>query len=109
MCTDTDVFLLFIYAYEKHKLSCTLIMEYPVTGRTVCDIKASAVTNVGRTKQYVQAHVFSGCDSLSQLYGLSKGKVFKAMQNYVYLNKIGHIHESIGNVYNECVQLMLAY
>ena len=43
MCADTDVFLLLMYAYEKHKLSCTLIMEDPVTGRTVCDIKASAV------------------------------------------------------------------
>ena len=43
MCADTDVFLLLMYAYEKHKLICTLIMEDPVTGRTVCDIKASAV------------------------------------------------------------------
>ena len=42
MCTDTDVFLLFMYAYEKHKLSCKLIIEDPVTGHTVCDIKASA-------------------------------------------------------------------
>ena len=53
MCADTDVFLLLMYAYEKHKLSCTLIMEDPVTGRTVCDIKASAVKQLGRTKQYV--------------------------------------------------------
>ena len=52
MCADTDVFLLLMYAYEKHKLSFTLIMKDPVTGRTVCDIKA-AVKNLGRTKQYV--------------------------------------------------------
>ena len=108
MCTDTNVFLLFMYAYEKHKLSCTLIMEDPVAGRTVCDIKASAAKNVGRTKQYVRAHVLSGCGSLSQLYGIGKGKVVKAIQNYVYLNKLGDIHESFGNVYNECEQLMLA-
>ena len=68
MCTDTDVFLLFMYAYEKHKLSCTLIMEDPVAGRTVCDIKASAVKNLGRTKQNVRAHVLSGCDSVSALW-----------------------------------------
>ena len=43
ICADTDVFLLLMYAYEKHKLSCTLIKEDPVTGRTVCDIKASSV------------------------------------------------------------------
>ena len=43
MCADIDVFLLLIYAYEKHKLSCTLIMEDPVTGCPVCDIKASAI------------------------------------------------------------------
>ena len=53
MFADTDVFLLLMYAYEKHKLSCTLIMEDPVTGRTVCDTKVSVAKNVGRTKQYV--------------------------------------------------------
>ena len=95
MCADNDVFLLLMYAYEKHKLSCTLIMEDPVAGHTVCDIKASAVKNVGRIKQYVRAHVFSGCDSLSQLYGIGKGKVVKAIQNDVYLNKLGDIHEAL--------------
>ena len=108
MCADTDVFLLLMYAYEKHKLSCTIIMEDPVAGRTVCDIKASAVKNLGRTKQYVQAHVLSGYDSLSQLYEIGKGGIVKAIQNDVYLNKLGDIHESIDNVYNECAQLMLA-
>ena len=68
MCADTDVFLLLMYAYEKHKLSCTLIMEDPVTGCPVCDIKASAIKNLGRTKQYVLAHVLSGCDSVSALW-----------------------------------------
>ena len=97
-----------MYAYEKHKSSCTLITEDPVTGRTVCDIKASAVKQLGRTKQYVRAHVLSGCDSLSQLYGIGKGKVVKAIQNDVYLNKLGDIHESFDNVYNECEQFMLA-
>ena len=46
--------------------------------------------------------------TLSHLYGIGKGKVVKAIQNYVNLNKLGDIHESIGNVYNECAQLMLA-
>ena len=68
-------------------------MEDPVTGRTVCDIKASAVKQLGRTKLYVRVHVLSGCDSLSQLYGIGKGKVFKAIQNDVYLNKLEDIHE----------------
>ena len=58
MCTDTDVFLLFMYAYEKHKLSCTLIMEDPVAGRTICDIKASAVKMlVGQNNMF--EHMFS--------------------------------------------------
>ena len=73
MCADTDVFLLLMYAYEKHKLSCTLIMEDPVTGCPVCDIKVSAIKNLGRTKQYVLAHVLSGGDSLYQLYEIGKG------------------------------------
>ena len=73
MCADTDVFILLMYAYEKHKLSCTLIMEDPATGRPVCDIKAFAIKNLSRTKQYVLAHVLSGGDSLSQLYGKGKG------------------------------------
>ncbi len=43
MCADTDVFLLLIYAYEKHKLSCSPIMEDRVADRTMCDIKAFAI------------------------------------------------------------------
>ena len=43
MCADQDVFLLLVYAYEKHKLSCSLIVEDPVAGRTMYDIKASAI------------------------------------------------------------------
>ena len=54
-------------------------------------------------------HMFSLSVSLSQLYGIGKGKVVKAIQNYVNLNKLGEIHESIGNVCNECAQIMLAY
>ena len=90
MCPDTDVFL-FMYAYEKHKLSCTLLMEDPVAGK----------------KQDVWLHVLSGCGVLSQLYEIGKGKVV-TIQNDVYLNKLGYIHESFSNVHNECEQLMLA-
>ena len=42
------------------------------------------------------------------LYGIGKGKVVKAIQNDVYLNKLGDIHESFDSVYNECEQFMLA-
>ena len=44
---------------------------------------------------------------VSQLYGIGKGKVVKAIQNDVFLNKLGDIHESFDNVYNECEQFML--
>ena len=53
-------------------------------------------------------HMFSLAVTLSQLHGIGKGKVFKAIQNDVYLNKLGDIHESFDNVYNECEQFMLA-
>ena len=56
MCADTDVFLLLMYAYEKHKLLCSLIMEDPVAGRTMSDIKASAIKDKGPTDKYVRAH-----------------------------------------------------
>ena len=56
MCADTDVFLLLMYAYEKHKLSCSLIVEDPVAGRTMSDIKASAIKDKGPTDKYVRAH-----------------------------------------------------
>ena len=107
MCADTDVFLLLMYAYEKHILSCTPIMEDPVTGRSLCDIKASAI-KIWIGQNHVLAHALSGCDFLSQLNGIGKGKVFKAIQNNVHLNTLGVIHESFDNVYNECEQFMLA-
>ena len=56
MCADTDVFLLLMYAYEKLKLLCSLIMEDPVAGRTLYDIKAFAIKDKGPTDKYVRAH-----------------------------------------------------
>ena len=42
VCDDTDVFILLIYFYCGKDLSCGVIMESPVPGRTVVDIKATA-------------------------------------------------------------------
>ena len=70
-------------------------MEDPVAGCTVCDIKASALKNLGRTKQYVRAHVLSGYDSLSQLYEIGKVGVVKAIQNDVYLNKLHKLYKNL--------------
>ena len=53
-------------------------------------------------------HVFSLAVTLSQLYGIGKGKVAKAIQNDVHLNPLGDINESFDNAYNECEQFMLA-
>ncbi len=45
-----------MYAYEKQKLFCSLIMEDPVAGRTMSDIKSSAIKDKGPTDKYVRAH-----------------------------------------------------
>ena len=42
VCDDTDVFILLIYFYCGKDLSCGVIMESPVPGRTVVDIKANS-------------------------------------------------------------------
>ena len=52
--------------------------------------------------------MFSLAVTLSQLYGIGKGKVVKAIQNDVHLNTLGVIHESFDNVYNEWEQFMFA-
>ena len=52
--------------------------------------------------------MFSLAVTLSQLYGIGKGKVVKAIQNEVHLNTLGYKHESFDSVYNECEQIMLA-
>ena len=108
LCADTDVFLLLMYAYEKHELTCELIMEDPVSGRTVVDIKASTETHIGMNKQYVRVHVLSGCDTVSQLFGVGKGKVIKALNDGFRLNKLGDTDSNMDEVYRECERFMLA-
>ena len=108
ICADTDVFLLLMYAYEKHELSCSLTMKDPVSGRTVCDIKASAKKHQGMTDQYVRAHVLSGCDTVSQFFGIGKGKVLKVIRDGLRLNKLGVLDSDMNDVYKEAEQFMLA-
>ena len=108
MCADTDVFLLLMYAYGKHELSCSLTMEDSVSGHMACDIKASAEKHYGLTEQYIRAHVLSGCDTVSQFFGIGKGKVLKVLRDGLRLNKLGVLQSDMKDVYKEAERFMLA-
>ena len=63
VCDDTDVFMLLIYFYCGKDLSCGVIMESPVPGRTVVDIKTTADKHKHIVEHLPGVHALSGCDT----------------------------------------------
>ena len=108
VCDDTDVFVLLVYFYIKENLSCDLTMVGTSSGRTAVDIKATSVKHSDIACELLPAHVLSGCDTVSQLYGIGKGKVLKTLKSNYSLDKLGVLQEPIEEVINQATLFMTA-
>ena len=58
---DTDVFVLLVHFYVEQGLTCGLVMESPISGRALVDIRASAAKNIDISTQVLRAHALTGC------------------------------------------------
>ena len=77
ICDDTDVFVLLVHFFAQEQLICDLVMSGTSSARTVIDIKATVEKHADIAEKLLTAHVISGCDTVSQGYGIGKGTVLK--------------------------------
>ena len=78
---DTDIFILLLHHYDKHKLKANVTMESTSPGRSVIDIKGTIISTVQSCQnksiisQLLAAHGLSGCDTTSSLHRIAKSRL----------------------------------
>ena len=96
---DTDVFILLLHYYSMKKLTCDMLMIGTSAGRKCIDIKATVEKHNDIIDNVLAAHVLSGCDTVSTLYGIGKGTVLKVLKSGKHtLNKLGNTEKPFEEV-----------
>lgn len=104
---DTDVFVLLMHFYKEKQLTCNLFMTGTSAGRKSADIQATVEKHKDIIEDILPAHVLSGCDTVSALWGIGKGTVLKVLKSgKKSLNKLGNTTESDDNVKLQCISFI---
>ena len=76
---DTDIFILLLYIYHTQQLTCDLLMSGTNAARSSSCIKSTALLNTDILTHLLPAHVLTGCDTVSYIWGIGKSTVVKAL------------------------------
>ena len=96
---DTDVYVLLLHYYKMKQLTCNLVMIGTSSARKCADIKATAEKHANIIGSLLPAHVLSGCDTVSSLWGIGKGTVLKVLKSgKKSLNKLGETQEHFDEI-----------
>ena len=105
VCDDTDVFILLIYFFCGKDLSCGVIMESPVPGRTVVDIKATADKHKHIVEHLPGSHALSGCDT-SYFFSIGKAAVLKVLNSGKSMKQLGMADVDMVDIISEAQSFM---
>ena len=65
VCEYTDVFVLLIHFYLEKEMTMNVSMESPWAGRTIIDIRQTALKHKHITTYLPAVHALTGCDTVS--------------------------------------------
>ena len=108
VCDDTDVFVLLLHFYAEKNLTNDIVMSSTSSNRTAVDIKETAKKDSTIVNQFLPAHALSGCDTVSQFYGIGKGKALQAIQSNHKLDHLGDINYDMLCVEKEATSFVVA-
>lgn len=86
---DTDVFVLLLHHYYEQQLTVPMLMESPVSGRTVIDIRGSVQQHQHILPDILAMHAISGCDTVACCFGIGKAKALKVLKTGYSLPWLG--------------------
>ena len=69
---DTDVWALLLHHYLEQNLDIPIIMESPIHGRSVIDIKETAAEYADLIPNLLAGQSLSGCDTVAGRFGIGK-------------------------------------
>ena len=86
---DTEIFTLLLHYYKAQNFTYNLVMIATSTSRTSVDIKATTEKHPDIDDNILAAHVLSGCDIVSSLWGVRKGTLIKVLRTGKKLETLG--------------------
>jgi len=90
VCDDTDVFVLLLHYYVLKDLHLPVVMQSPVKGRAVIDIRKTVAVHHKIIPELLAAHALSGCETVASCFGIGKGTVLKKLRSGLSLSYIGN-------------------
>lgn len=103
---DTDIFVLLLHAYNEEKLNCGLVLSGTSPSRSSTDIKATAEKHIDILEDLLPAHVLSGCDTVSCIWGIGKSTAIKTLKSGLTLRKLGCQEELIADIIAEATKFV---
>jgi len=108
ICDDTDVFILLTAYVHKYSIESIVNMESFSSSRSTISINETAKKHADMASSIIPAHALSGCDSVPKMYGIGKKKVFKVLQHWNQLEKLGDVNATKESVLEESTKFVAA-
>ena len=105
---DTNIFILLLYIYHTQQLTCDLLMSGTNAARSSSCIKFTALLNTDILTHLLPAHILTGCDTVSYIWGIGKSTVVKALKTGLTLSKLGCLQEPMVDVISEATKFISA-
>ena len=107
-CDDTDVFVLLIHFYLEKEMTMNVSMESPCAGRTIIDIRQTALKHKHITTYLPAVHALTGCDTVSYLFGIGKATALKVLLGGQHLIELGQQGADEGKLISEATTFVAA-
>ena len=88
----SDVFVLLLHYYLEYHLTCNVVMLGTSYDRKVVDIGTTA-------RKHTSFNILSGCDMVAQMFGISKAKSIKLLDDGHHLPYLGDSKADIKYVF----------
>ena len=108
VCDDTDVFVLLIHFYLEKEITMNVSMESPCAGRTIIDIRQTALKHNHITTYLLAVHALTGCDTVSYLFGIGKATALKVLLSGHHLIELGQQGADEGKLISQATTFVAA-
>jgi hypothetical protein len=98
---DTDVFILLLYYYRLHDISCKVVMQASSSNRAMIDIGATTSKHKDIIPNILGLHALTGCDTVACMYGIGKSTALKTLSKGYDLQNLGNKEADFEEVFQE--------
>ena len=105
---DTDIFVLLLHAVHRENIKCDIILFPTTPSRAHIDIQATARAHKDILGNLLQAHALTGCDTVSNLYGIGKSTMVSVLKSGISVTDLGSLDKPIESITSQSKSFIAA-